>query len=175
MEEKNEEPKEQLTLDLKTAARPAPEEKIMESGDGAILEWICHPAKKNPKITVIVTLFLFVLVVMVYYMTYSVWFAILAVLILFGSLASFYFPTRYKLTTDEIIVITKMQALHKKWSQYRSVYPDKNGVLLSPFIKPSRLENFRGLYLRFWYNRDEVMAFVKERMSKEKTENGKES
>ena len=45
---------------------------------------------------------------------------------------------------------------------FRSFYTDKNGVLLSPFIAPSRLENFRGLYITFDNNRDAVLDFVKE-------------
>jgi hypothetical protein len=59
-----------------------------------------------------------------------------------------------------------MQELRKKWSQYRSCYPDKNGVLLSPFVRPSRLENFRGTYIRFWNNREEVVSFVKTMIEK---------
>ena len=43
-------------------------------------------------------------------------------------------------------------------------YVDKSGVLLSPFIRPSRLENFRGLYVRFAGNKDEVMRIVSERI-----------
>jgi hypothetical protein len=35
-------------------------------------------------------------------------------------------------------------------------------VLLSPFAEPSRLENFRGLYVMFEGNRDAVTKFVQE-------------
>ncbi|MCJ7458582.1 MAG: hypothetical protein MUP17_06300, partial [candidate division Zixibacteria bacterium] len=51
-----------------------------------------------------------------------------------------------------------------EWGKYRSFYMDKNGVLLSPFEKPSRLENFRGIYLRFNQNKDEVVNFIKQRI-----------
>jgi hypothetical protein len=60
-----------------------------------------------------------------------------------------------------------MQTLNKDWSQFRSCYPDKNGILLSPFAHPSRLENFRGLYLMFEGNRDAVTACVKGRLAKQ--------
>ena len=95
---------------------------------------------------------------------------ILAFLILFGSLSSFYFPTHYRLTDKEITIKTKMQTITKKWSQYRTFYPDKNGVLLSPFVRPSRLENFRGIYIKFWYNKDEVVDFVRGQLEKAKAE-----
>jgi len=156
----------QLSFELdRQSPKPPPEEK--PAGDpGQKLTWVCHPAKKNMRVTILVSLFILVIMVVVYFATYSPFFTILAFVILFGSLASYYFPARYELTEDKIIVKTKMQTQIKTWSQYRTFYPDKNGVLLSPFARPSRLENFRGIYIRFWNNRDEVMAFVRERMEK---------
>ncbi len=165
----------QLSFDLPTGSKTPKTEKKKDDeaqDDGPVLEWVCHPAKKNLIRTVAVSLFIMVLVVIVYYMTYSIWFAILGFAILTGSLAAFYFPTRYKLTEREIVVKSTIQTNKRKWSQYRSCYPDKNGVLLSPFLRPSRLENFRGLYIRFWNNRDEVMAFVKKQIDKIRAEEG---
>jgi len=162
--------KEQLSFDLNAAKAGGSDEKQEPADPGKILEWVCHPAKKNTRVTVLVTFFILIIIAAVYYATMSVWFGVLAVLILFGSLTSFYFPTAYRLTEDEIFIKTTTQTLKKKWSQYRTFYPDKNGVLLSPFVRPSRMENFRGVYLKFWYNKDEVIAFVKERMEKIKAE-----
>lgn len=163
----NEKDDKQLSLGFK--ADSSKKEKEIEKDEkepSQVLEWVCHPAKKNPKVTILVSIFIAVLIVIVYFITYSPWLCILAFLILFGSLASFYFPTYYRLTDKEIIIKTKAQTTVKKWSQYRSYYPDKNGVLLSPFVRPTRLENFRGLYIKFWHNRDEVVAFVKEQIEK---------
>jgi len=47
---------------------------------------------------------------------------------------------------------------------------DKNGIFLSPFRKPRRLENFRGIYLMVGENRDEVISFIKERINENKGE-----
>jgi hypothetical protein len=165
MRDMSQEDKEQLSLELKAEPKANPETKDTRP-EGQILEWVSHPAKRKPLVTVMVSLFIAVLVIIVYYMTYSVWFSVLGFVILYGSLSAFYFPTRYRLTDDGIEVKTTFQRLQKKWSQYRTCYPDKNGILLSPFARPSRLENFRGLYLRFWYNRDEVVAFVRAQIEK---------
>lgn len=168
--EQNDE-KKQLSFELEAKSEPDEISHSKPVSNGATLEWVCHPAKKNLRVTTLVSIFILVLITVVYYATdYSIMFAALAFLILFGSLASFYFPTAYLLTEDEIIIKTKMQRLTKKWTQYRSFYPDKNGVLLSPFLRPSRLENFRGLYIKFWFNRDEVLAFVGDRLSRDVTE-----
>jgi hypothetical protein len=163
--------KEQLSLSLEAASKREPTEASEKKTEGETLEWVCHPAKKNRRVTAAVSFFIAIVVVVVYFATdQSVLFSVLAFLVMTGSLASFYFPTRYKLTEDEIVVKTKMQTLVKKWSQYRTFYADKNGVLLSPFVRRSRLENFRGIYIKFWYNKDEVVAFVKERIETAKHE-----
>ncbi len=125
------------------------------------LEWTCHPVKRKPLVSALVTLFIFVVVALVFYTTSSRAFGVLAAVVMLASLAKFYFPTTYRLTYERITIKTTTQTLHKNWSIYRSCYPDKNGILLSPFVRPSRLENFRGIYLMFNNNRDEVTSFVK--------------
>jgi hypothetical protein len=129
-----------------------------------ILEYVCHPARRDMRITVLATVFIAVCVVLVWLISYSPLLTGLAVLILFGSLGGFYFPTRYILYDDHVIVKTTIQTLRKEWSQFRSFYPDKNGVLLSPFARPTRLENFRGLYIKFASNRDQVMQIVRSKI-----------
>ncbi|MFQ6008506.1 MAG: hypothetical protein ACE5K8_06075, partial [Candidatus Zixiibacteriota bacterium] len=125
-----------------------------ETGPEMSIEWTAHPVKRKPLVSVLVTFFIILVVVIVYYTMNSKTFAILAMVIMFVSLAKFYFPTTYRLTRDRITIKTMTQTLHKDWSIYRSCYPDKNGILLSPFVRPSRLENFRGIYLIFSNNRD---------------------
>lgn len=134
--------------------------------EGAVLSWRCHPVKRRPMVSAAVTAFILLVGFLVYFATDSRGFTILAMVILFASLAKFYFPTEYRLSDKNIKVRTTTQTLIKEWSMYRSCYADKNGILLSPFVRPSRLENFRGLYIMFENNRDEVTAFVKERLGR---------
>jgi hypothetical protein len=134
------------------------------------LEWTTHPVKRRPWLSVVVTLFILLLAVLVQTMTNSALFGVLAVIILLASLTKFYFPTSYRLTDRHVIVKTTLQTLTKDWSIYRSCYPDKNGILLSPFPEPSRLENFRGLYIMFSGNNREVTSFVKAHIGRKAAE-----
>lgn len=122
--------------------------------------------KRRRWVTVLVTIFIFVVTAVVFYTTESRWFAIFAMVVLMLSLAKFYFPTHYRLSSEGVFIKTTTQKIHKPWSQFRSSYADKNGILLSPFPEPSRMENFRGLFVMFWNNRDEVTAFVKDQIEK---------
>ena len=123
--------------------------------------------RRRPWVTVLVTLFVMLCGVVVYIITdYSRLFSALTLVALYMSLAKFYFPTKYVMNADGLTVRTTTQKIKKPWSMYRSFYPDQSGVLLSPFVEPTRLENFRGLYILFNDNRDEVLEFLKDRIKK---------
>lgn len=129
--------------------------------DPVLLQWVSQPAKSRPRVAVVVGVFIVVLVFLSYLLTESPVFAGVAAVILWGSLSQFYLRTTFEFTEKKVRVKYLVNKIEKEWSQYRSFYVDKNGVLLSPFVRPSRLENFRGLYVRFADNRDEVVAIVK--------------
>lgn len=103
----------------------------------------------------------------VYLATGSLLFLAIAVVMLLGSLSGFFLPTEYEFYADKIKVKCFLASLEKEWKNYRSFYIDKNGVLLSPFKEPSRLENFRGIYLRLDRNseiKDKVIDFIKSKI-----------
>lgn len=139
---------------------------VSTDDEGEVLQWTTHPIRRKPLAAILVTLFILLVGFLVFVSTGSKAFGTLALVVLFASLAKFYLPTRYRLSDKYIKVKTTTQTIQKNWSQFRSYYPDKNGVLLSPFLQPSRLENFRGIYLIFESNRDEVIAFIKERIGR---------
>jgi hypothetical protein len=94
------------------------------------------------------------------------YFTVLAVLLLWGQVASFFLPTRYTLTDDAVTVRGLVTRREKAWSDFQSYLVDREGVLLSPFAERSRLERFRGLSLQFHGNRDQVIAFVEGAMAR---------
>jgi len=122
--------------------------------------WTVHPIKRNWKVSVSVIFFLLALCVSIYISFHSLAYLLISVIILFGSLIPFFLPTTYSLQDDCITVKSLFRRFSKDWVAFRSFYPDRNGVLLSPFSFPSRLENFRGLYVRFNENGSEVLDFI---------------
>jgi hypothetical protein len=129
-----------------------------------VLSWSTHPVMKKPLVSILVALFLFIIWAVVYLATLNLFFVAFSVVIMLGSLSSFFLPTYYELDNDKIKVRFFFTIKEKKWGMFRSFYVDKNGLLLSPFEKPSRLENFRGIYIRFNQNKDEVVDFVKSKI-----------
>jgi len=132
--------------------------------DNTKLEWTVHPLKANWKVSIGLIVFLIAINIAIYLSFDSLTFLFLSIVFLFGSLSSFFLPTTYILNDEGITVKSIFRKSTKNWSYYKSYYPEKKGVFLSPFSHPSRLENFRGLFVRFNNNRAEVVDFIKQRL-----------
>ena len=135
--------------------------------DPSVLRWRSHPFATKKLTSLLVVLCLLAVWVSVYLTTFSLTLTLVSIFILLGALCPFFLPTDYELTSDKVKVRFFFSQKEKNWSFYRSFYVDKNGVLLSPFERPSRLENFRGIYVRFDRNKDEVVEFVSSKVKKE--------
>ena len=147
---------------MSTSSDNKPNPDISESHeDGPVLEWSTHPMRLHPRKTVLAVVAILASGAMVYVATdYSKILTVFTLVVLFMSLAKFFLRTRYIMNAHGLIVRTTTQKIEKPWSMYRSFYTDKNGLLLSPFAEPTRLENFRGIFILFNNNRDEVVEFV---------------
>jgi hypothetical protein len=84
--------------------------------------------------------------------------AAFSALVLGISLARYFAPTDYTLDGEGVRARFLGRERRRPWSEVRGVYPHRDGVHLSPFARPSPLDPFRGIYLRFAGNRDAVLA-----------------
>lgn len=129
------------------------------------LSWTVHPLVENWKRSALLGIFLCFLFLCIYWGFQSVQLVCLSALFLIGSLYKYYLPFRYQCEADRLIVTACCYRLERTWTTFRSSYVDANGILLSPFAKPTRLENFRGVYVRFGTHPSEsVVNFIRARM-----------
>ncbi|MCK4232962.1 hypothetical protein KAU34_05330 [candidate division WOR-3 bacterium] len=131
-----------------------------------MLEWTSIPFKIGGKRNIIAIVIPVVMWITILLFWGIGWF-IISLILVGGSILPYFLPTRYILSKDGIVIYSFFTRQKKKWKDYRSFYVDKNGVFLSPFKKPTRLENFRGVYIRFHKNKEEVVALVKKMMESE--------
>jgi hypothetical protein len=129
------------------------------------IEWTVHPLKTNWKVSTFLIVFLLALCVSIYISFNSFAFFILSIVFLFSSLSSFFLPTTYILQDDCIVIKSLFRKQSKQWDSFKRYYPDKNGVFLSPFLHKTRLENFRGLFVRLGNNREDVLDFIKQKIN----------
>jgi hypothetical protein len=90
-------------------------------------------------------------------------YGILALLLLTASVSELFWPVKYRLTSRRAIRKAPGSLIEMEWSRVRKLYRAADGLKLSPFAKPTRLEPFRGIYIRCLpENRDRVIELVKE-------------
>jgi hypothetical protein len=101
---------------------------------------------------------------MVYVMTSSwIWVAF-SLGIFFISLARYFFRSSYVLSPEGVTARFPLRTIQRSWTDFASWKTHSNGVFLSPYRKPTRLENFRGLFLLTDGHRDSVARYIREHM-----------
>ncbi|UCC10965.1 MAG: hypothetical protein JSW02_06245 [candidate division WOR-3 bacterium] len=128
------------------------------------MKWSIHPARKHRLKTIITGFFIVCFLVFVTVL-YGTIFGLLGLLILFFSLYSYYFPTHYEATENAIIIKNVFMTQRRELSEFKRVYRGKNGILLSPFRRKTFLNHFRGVFLLLPEKRDEITAFLEERIA----------
>ena len=126
--------------------------------------WVVHPLFDNPGRSVFLVLFLIFLVIGIQFLFGSLGITFLSTFFLFGSIRQYFFPFRYEIYDDKIAISSFFFKQDRLWNEFRSCYVDQHGILLSPFSKPSRLESFRGIYVRFGLDRSVVQDLVQSKI-----------
>jgi hypothetical protein len=127
------------------------------------LQWISHPARERPLATAFVSIFILIIFYFVYDLTSEPLMVVMAAAIFLIALTTFFFPTRYSADEKKVTIKYLFTFKERNLSAFRAVFPGRRGVLLSPFLGPTRLENFRGFYLRYGKdNKEEVDGVLTE-------------
>ncbi|MBI5805424.1 hypothetical protein HZA73_05210 [candidate division TA06 bacterium] len=138
------------------------------SEPAVIFEWTVHPFAESPKRAVIAIAAPVITCLLVYLWMQSWFWVGLAFLLMISSEFPFFLKTSYRF--DEKGVSQKRGGVvqSRTWEQIKSFYPDRTGVLVSPFVNKTWLENFRGLYLQFGKHREEVLLHLGKRIPQDK-------
>ena len=112
----------------------------------------------------LVVLLLITVLLLIYYLTASLAWVVCSAVILVVSLRQFFLPTTFRLSDETVVCRFLCFEKKRQWKQLKTYFIDKNGVLLSPFGRPSRLENFRGFYLIGASRKPEVIEFIKKKL-----------
>ncbi len=118
-----------------------------DTSDGAVIKWTVHPAKEEPgKASFTIIVILLTSFASYIYMD-SLYFSIVAIILLAGGLRKFLFPTTFILSPEGVEIKLLGTSRRQEWSYFKRVIRYENGISLSPFEKPRWLESFRSWYL----------------------------
>jgi hypothetical protein len=100
--------------------------------------------------------------------------SLISLALLLAMTAAIYLPVRYKLDAQGVTAYFLGVPNHRPWRHYRNFYVHKMGVHVTTMPTPSALDPFRGHFLQFSANRDEVVAFIEAHMTLRGVPEGKE-
>lgn len=121
-----------------------------------MLEWQVHLAKRSPQKLAIVLFMLFFAPMLGLVLMRHWLFALLGFWMMFTATTEFLLPIRYRMDEGEIRQRALLTLKVMRWEQVKRAVWTKNGVLLSPLTRPSRLDAFRGIYLWFGIHEQEI-------------------
>lgn len=132
------------------------------------LAWTSHPARRRPRELALVAAVLFLTTGAVLVSFESLFMTVLAAVIVLLSIASFLFPTHYRLTDDGIEERRFGMRRARRWADLRRLEIGPGAALVSPFARKSWLDRSRGFLLLFdGADRQAVVAELKRRMEGE--------
>lgn len=140
------------------------EETTTSASSSEILEWQVHPFFESRPRALLSILAPLIVSALVYLWSASWLWTVLGFLLLVSAEFPFFLKSSYRFDSAGATLRRAGAKLSRSWDQIKSYYPDRNGVLLSPFARPHWLENFRGLYIQFGRHRPEVLAYLNSRL-----------
>ncbi len=131
------------------------------------LTWTVHLARRRPRQAVAVVVFIIGTSVLASYAFRSPFYGVLAAVLLTASVGDYLFPLTFTLSESGVEARGLIHRRRMTWRQVRRVLRDNLGVKLSPLPRPSRLDAFRGIYLWFEGNAEEVLAAIDHHVGRE--------
>ncbi|HZO90708.1 MAG TPA: hypothetical protein VFB38_20435 [Chthonomonadaceae bacterium] len=128
---------------------PPPPSEPTRADAGIMLTWRVHLLRREPHKLPGLLAVLIIAVVCVWLMFGQALTALVAALLLLGASSDFLLPITYRITEEGVFADGLTSRLALRWKETRRCLREPLGVTLSPLSKPSRLDAFRGVTLRF--------------------------
>ena len=108
--------------------------------------WTVHRARETPARTIVAAAFILGFVAFSW-AVFGPMLGILAVVVLFLALNTYFLPVTYTLADKGIEVDKRLFTAHYEWKQFRRWFRTSGGIVISPFSRKNYLDNFRGVHL----------------------------
>ena len=128
------------------------------------VRWQSHPVVDDYPRSIMAVAIIAAVCFAVYAAFQSVGYVLLSVVVLGASLSRYFLPTDYELDDQGISVRFLGKRRRTAWDEFHRYDRHKDGLFLSPFEERSRLDSFRGTFLRFRRNAEEVTGFVERKI-----------
>lgn len=125
------------------------------------LVWKVHLLREDPAKTLLIAPVVLGSLLACYLIFHNLLPLVVVTFLFMSALAEYLFPIRYELDEKGAASRTLLGRTFIEWDRVKKYYLDDRGIKLSTLEKQGRLEAYRGIYLRFGKNRDEVTEAVR--------------
>ena len=132
----------EIVPSLPTTAAPLP-------AGALLLTWRVHLLRRRPERLPLVVVIYLLAIGSVWLMFGSPLPVCAALLLLTGAISEYLFPIEYRLTEASVAAAGGTSKTALRWQDVRRVVFRRSGVLLTALPAPSRLDSFRGVFLRY--------------------------
>ncbi len=95
----------------------------------------------------------------------SILYGAISLVILIAAMSRYLFSTRYLLDGSGLETEHLWWKKRRTWSDFGRARIRRDGLFLSPFERPHRLDSFRGEFIRCRGNQESVSSFVEQHVS----------
>lgn len=130
------------------------------------LRWTSHPLREEPPSkSALLLATILVLAVGAGLSFDGLIYGLLTLGLLTGFLSRYFAPTRYECSEDGLLISHLGNRRLRPWDRFHRIAAFPEGLFLSPFSRPSRLDRFQGTFIRYSGNGDEVRSFVEKQLA----------
>ena len=125
------------------------------------LSWSVHPLLQNSlaRSASVICIIVFVSIVASYSFSH-IGYGIISVCCLFFSMVRYFLPSHYTVDEKGLHCELLWHETFREWSYFGRGEIRGHGIFLSPFVRPNRLDTFRGVFLPFNSNDDILLPFI---------------
>ncbi|MBT3342562.1 MAG: hypothetical protein HN712_17370 [Gemmatimonadetes bacterium] len=125
------------------------------------LQWRAHPwHQESPLKSTSLLAVIFIVAIVAAWSFEQMLYGIISALLLLAATSRYLLPTNFLLSQDGVAATHLWNTRRLTWQQVLRIDVHRDGLFLSPFRQPSRLDGFRGLFLRYADNGGQVAIVV---------------
>jgi hypothetical protein len=132
------------------------------------LSWQVFRAREHPTKTILAGAFILLILVIVAVSYKNAVMVLFAFLVFALTLNGYFLPVNY--TFDENGITTDKIGFRytRRWSEFRSFFRTTGGIVVSPFLAWSFLDNFRGIHLLLPRDTQPIVDYLRQRLPEKK-------
>ena len=142
--------------------RPGEKQEYNATLESEAMEWQVKAWEKDPKKRPVAIVAIFIAGLAGLLILNHPLFSLLGMIVIFISTAELFLPMKFRVDANEARQSCGISVTAIRWADVKRLIKQEDGVRLSPFENPNRLDAFRGVFLRYASNEDEVLGKIAE-------------